>query len=167
MTATMVRSESDGKAEAGSSELTGKVSLEEQMQQVFSLLVSRSRGEAANEDVENVVSEILATTPIASTQTTVPSIEKSQIEQDTDDYDDLEEEPVKPSKPKAQEKWSGRKEATIESMRKDDEEETDTLDMIPLGKEGARMMVTFGDGHKPRPEVVSAALLVRSPRVLL
>ena len=33
------------------------------------------------------------------------------------------------------------------------------LDSIPLGRAGAKMMVTFGDGPHPKPAAVSAALL--------
>jgi hypothetical protein len=35
----------------------------------------------------------------------------------------------------------------------------DSLESIPLGKMGSRMLITFGDGPHPRPEVISAALL--------
>lgn len=35
------------------------------------------------------------------------------------------------------------------------------LDDIPLGREGARMMVTFGDGRNPKPRTVAAVLMVR------
>jgi len=35
-----------------------------------------------------------------------------------------------------------------------------SLENVPLGKEGARMMVTFGDGHRPKPETVAAVLMV-------
>ena len=38
----------------------------------------------------------------------------------------------------------------------------DELDAIPLGRVGAKMMVTFGDGRNPRPKAVEAALLVSS-----
>ena len=35
----------------------------------------------------------------------------------------------------------------------------DSLENIPLGKMGSRMLTTFGDGPQPSPAVVSAALL--------
>ena len=76
-------------------------------------------------------------------------------------------------------KWTGDK-ATIESlkiqeanqeskeraaeaakMKKFDlSEQWDQLDAIPLGRTGARMMVTFGDGTNPTPGACSAALMV-------
>ena len=39
-------------------------------------------------------------------------------------------------------------------------EQWKTLDDIPLGRVGAKMMVTFGDGHNPKPEAVAAVLMV-------
>lgn len=133
----------------------GKESLDFKIQQVFSLMVSASRGDVANDDVEDAVSKILATGTTAPAKTA----EESEIQQDTDDYDNIDEEEPANKRPKrtCTKKWAP---ATIESMREDDEEEeSDPLDQIPLGKEGARMMVTFGDGQKPNPEAVSAALL--------
>ena len=41
----------------------------------------------------------------------------------------------------------------------DDDDESEPLDDIPLGKLGAQMVVTFGDGPKLKPEAVLAALL--------
>jgi hypothetical protein len=132
---------------------TGKESLDDQIQQVFSLMVSASRGQVANDDVENAVSKILVTSHPAKAAT------ESEIQQDTDDYDNIDEEEPVNKRPKrtCTKKWAP---ATIESMREDDEEEeSDPLDQIPLGKAGARMMVTFGDGQKPNPEAVLPALL--------
>ena len=42
----------------------------------------------------------------------------------------------------------------------DESKRYDELDSIPLGRVGAKMMVTFGDGRHPRPKAVEAALLV-------
>jgi hypothetical protein len=131
----------------------GKESLDDQIQQVFSLMVSASQGHVADDAVENAVSKILAISAPATTA------KETEIQQDIDDYDNIEEEEPANKRPKrtCTKKWAP---ATIKSMREDDdEEESDPLDQIPLGKAGARMMVTFGDGQKPNPEVVSAALL--------
>lgn len=141
---------SEGEVKSSTKEhASGKESLDEQIQHVFALMVSCSRGQVANDDVENAVSKILATS--------APAKQESEIQQDTDDYDNLEEAPV-PKKASSPTKWPP---ATIESMRQDDDDddESDALDNIPLGKLGAKMMVTFGDGPKPQPEAVSAALL--------
>eukprot|EP00592_Proboscia_alata_P000906 CAMPEP_0194373810 /NCGR_PEP_ID=MMETSP0174-20130528/22239_1 /TAXON_ID=216777 /ORGANISM="Proboscia alata, Strain PI-D3" /LENGTH=1479 /DNA_ID=CAMNT_0039153075 /DNA_START=106 /DNA_END=4545 /DNA_ORIENTATION=- len=105
------------------------------------------------------------------------------IEMDDDDYDDhydnsVSEEAemrVSPVQSKSTERsvtWTGEK-ATIESLHEQDAErelerenlslelsETWTnLDNIPLGKSGAKMMVTFGDGRNPVPEAVAATLM--------
>ena len=42
----------------------------------------------------------------------------------------------------------------------DQSKQWDELDAIPLGRQGAKMLVTFGDGRNPRPKTVEAALLV-------
>jgi hypothetical protein len=68
---------------------------------------------------------------------------------------------------------------TIESLLQQEEEEANwnddnkrkkynfylpetwnTLDDIPFGRAGAKMMVTFGDGHNPKPDAVAAVLMV-------
>lgn len=125
-------------------------SMDDDIEHVFELMVSRSRGEVATDDVENAVSKLLAKS--------TPKKEQCEIQQDTDDYDNLEEEPSTKPAPKKK-NTTASQEATIESMRKDEEEEVDPLDGIPLGKAGGRMMVTFGDGQHPKPEAVKAALL--------
>ena len=142
---------------------TNGSNMDDQLNQIFSLVVSRSRGEAATEDVENAVSELLTTNaPIK--QAPAP-VEQCTIHQDTDDYDNLEREPP-PTEPLVsnnnETSVNGTmEEATIESMRNDLEEEDgdDPLDRIPLGKAGAKMMVTFGDGPTPKPQAVERALL--------
>jgi hypothetical protein len=72
-----------------------------------------------------------------------------------------------------------RTKVTIESLLQQEEEEAsrnddtkrkkynfylpetwNTLDDIPFGRAGAKMMVTFGDGHNPKPDAVAAVLMV-------
>jgi len=125
--------------------------VDEDIEHVFELMVSRSRGQVGTDDVENAVSNLLAKSSAAPKQT-------HKIQQDTDDYDNLEEEEPAVVKP-ASIKNKNYEEATIESMRKEEQEVDDPLDNIPLGKAGGRMMVTFGDGQHPKPQAVEAALL--------
>ena len=41
----------------------------------------------------------------------------------------------------------------------DDEEYQDQISMVPMGREGTKMMTTFGDGPRPVPKAVEIALL--------
>mmetsp|Transcript_24055 Transcript_24055/g.43492 ORF Transcript_24055/g.43492 Transcript_24055/m.43492 type:complete len:466 (-) Transcript_24055:25-1422(-) len=119
---------------------------------------------------------------------TAPATNAVQQDEDDYDNEDDDDEPSKQASHASSSaasavlnkdpvQWTGEK-ATLESLQKQQKEEDakekkasatsaaerfyqewDDLDSIPLGTAGARMMVTFGDGRKPKAEAVSVALL--------
>jgi hypothetical protein len=108
-----------------------------------------------------------------------PQKSMKKIKADTDDYDDDDDEDQKPkSTTAASSKKKTDDPDTDNSNDEDfDEDEDDNGDdddndeqeqdeaykeqisLIPMGKHGAQMMTTFGDGPRPTPKTVSAALL--------
>jgi hypothetical protein len=104
-------------------------------------------------------------------------IDSTKIEADEDDYDDDDndngDKKVKATsrkRPRRKDTKSSSKEATPSRRRKssilsknenvkDDAKNEEMLDQIPLGRQGAKMMTTFGDGSRPRAPAVAAALL--------
>eukprot|EP00594_Rhizosolenia_setigera_P011483 CAMPEP_0178955632 /NCGR_PEP_ID=MMETSP0789-20121207/9722_1 /TAXON_ID=3005 /ORGANISM="Rhizosolenia setigera, Strain CCMP 1694" /LENGTH=975 /DNA_ID=CAMNT_0020637303 /DNA_START=74 /DNA_END=3001 /DNA_ORIENTATION=+ len=115
---------------------------------------------------------------------------RKQLDMDEDDYDDISDTQEDEESGRVNDntscstgipKWTGKR-TTIESLKKQSaiateaalkkkQSEADSilLDMtkgwkklqdIPLGKEGARMMITFGDGRNPHPATVALVLLI-------
>jgi hypothetical protein len=127
------------------------------IQNVFDLLIAHSQGGASSHDaLEAAVSQLVG-----------PSADASTIDEDKDDYDNLGPAPPESTSSKNSKiddsdtkkvTWSGPT-ATLAELRQDEEEGLNPLDRIPLGKQGSKMLVTFGDGPEPNPEVVQAALL--------
>ena len=108
--------------------------------------------------------------------TQAASSQQSQIKVDNSNYDDDDDDDEnyeaatgqKPVDSKKEEEYPATKPDDVESgqTKYDDEfnddkedEYADLLSQIPLGKEGAKMMTTFGDGPKPDLAAVETALL--------
>ena len=98
----------------------------------------------------------------------IPNADRFRIKEDTENYDSSsDEDGEKCPKDQAKDKVLNDDEAQFDDEEddeviddgKNDEDYQDELEQIPLGKPGAQMMTTFGDGPKPAPEAVSAALL--------
>lgn len=132
--------------------------VDDDVQNVFEMLVAHSQGSTSNEALEAAVSQIVG-----------PSAPPPAIDQDKDDYDNLKTKPAASNTKKGpipdesssggtKVTWSGPT-ATLDELRQDEEDGRNPLDRIPLGKQGHKMLMTFGDGPKPCPEVVQAALL--------
>lgn len=128
------------------------------IQNVLNLLVARSRGEVTNNEVEEAVSQLIA----GANNTSDSSKTKTHnVVQDDDDYDNIET--VSEIVEKESEGdgsgglWSGSI-IKMEDLRKQTQEGKDPFS-FPLGKDGKKMLVAFGDGPNPRPSVVQAALL--------
>ena len=161
---------------------------ENQIDSLLQLVTARARGEVGNEEVEGAISQLLQQPPTGTTATTANNLapatasarvsEKAVIEDD-DDYDDPGDDASHP-KPSAGggSRGTKRRRSGSSSSGNDDDnnggggddgseneidqsKQWDELDAIPLGRQGAKMMVTFGDGRNPRPKTVEAALLVR------
>ena len=156
----------------------------DRLQLVMELLEKRSKGEATNDEVETAVSSILSgmgggiagaasTTPSDDSRKrnagtlAMPHPDESRIKEDMGNYDSSDDENADKSQPPKKrirnepEEYYEEEDENDEEIDdgRDDEEYQDTLSQIPLGKSGAQMMTTFGDGPKPVPESVSAALL--------
>ena len=119
------------------------------------------------------------TGPSAAPATASTRVSEKAVVEDVDDYDDLEDD-TSNRKPPADGGSRGTKRRRSSSGNNDDDnnnneggggtegsgaeidqsKQWDELDAIPLGRQGAKMMVTFGDGRNPRPKTVEAALLV-------
>ena len=122
------------------------------------------------------------TAPGAAPATASTRVGEKAVVEDDDDYDDLEDDTPN-RKPPADGGSRGTKrrrtsggsdsgneggggggggteESGAEMAEIDQSKQWDELDAIPLGRQGAKMMVTFGDGRNPRPKTVEAALLV-------
>eukprot|EP00980_Cylindrotheca_fusiformis_P003649 scaffold818_cov136-Cylindrotheca_fusiformis.AAC.15 len=132
--------------------------LGDQMEAVLQLMTKRSQGKASNSQVQDAVSDILKAMGAASpaeTETRSEPTKESSIKVDTDDYDNISDSETRPV--------ASRIKTTNSDSQEDenDEEELyqDRISLIPMGKDGAKMMTTFGDGPKPIPGALEAALL--------
>ena len=141
-------------------------SVEDQMQEVFALVTARSRGQASDKQVEAAVARILSNKKSASNTPRQQQEHPVALHQaDMEDYDDLEDEDTKQpaTSKKPPPNITSSKKRPIDDIdqqnNEHDEDYQEALARIPLGKQGAYMITSFGAGSKPPPEVVSAALL--------
>jgi hypothetical protein len=156
--------------------------LEGQMETVLQLMSKRVRGEVTNDQVEAAVTDILSSMgasppPQNHGENLEAKMESKKIQVDTgnyDDDDDIQEEEKedanKETPTRISEKTKGSNNETRvkqkQALKKQKEEEKmredayqDVISQIPLGKEGSKMMTTFGDGPRPIPKSIEAALL--------
>eukprot|EP00956_Cyclotella_meneghiniana_P008005 scaffold10670_cov60-Cyclotella_meneghiniana.AAC.4 len=161
--------------------------VESQFEDILSLVIARSRGEVGNDAVENALSSIVvvpktspnngAAAEKTSRATTKGLPNRHGVIQDTDNYDFDEDDndndddcgggtkPTASAQPPnipqaaaaAAAAHAPSKSSTTTIIPKQRYDES--IQDIPLGKMGSRMLITFGDGPQPRPEVVEAALL--------
>jgi len=145
---------------------------QEQVEKILALLGAQSRGENCSAEIEETLSALVPKSTTTNTISIAPPSASNEpvIEPDTTNYDTLEED-SKELETKACHFKKGK--ATMESLRQQEShmlvenngthkfmsENWKTLDDIPLGNVGAKMMVTFGDGHNPKPEAVAAVLM--------
>lgn len=172
--------------ESDDASTTAAMLLEQQMQTVMELMDARAKGLATNEQVEVAVAIMLRMQRgEGATVQPLPPVAKRkaepEIQLDTEDYDELEDdeeapsnEVVRPSSSTSkasdatqafeasqvpeplQKKSSSRKLGVL--TKGDIEVDWSVYDNIPLGKQGAQMMTSFGDGKVPVPAAVSATL---------
>ena len=136
--------------------------IEDQMEAVLKLMTKRSNGEVTNVQIESAVSEILermgakppASRPLKKQKVTT----ERQINVDTVDYDDDNDDDDEEQAPDSNMKVKIKKEDK-KRKKKDLEEYQDQISMIPLGREAAKMMTTFGDGPNPLPKAIETALM--------
>lgn len=151
-----------------------------QVEKLLALLGAQSRGEKCNAEIEQTLSTIVPTRKhndnniIKQEQQQQPEItncdnEKSNI---------LQENIHTSSRIDPGDERRKKQKVTMESLRQQEEAQRtlnnnskkrsnfyrpeiwNTLDDIPFGRAGAKMMVTFGDGHNPKPDAVAAVLMV-------
>lgn len=127
----------------------GDDAAEGQLDSILSLVMARSRGEVGNDAVESALSCVVPSTTAS----------RRGVVRDTDDYDfdddtkpPAVDPPTDPVPKITAERASDH--PSSQSLKRYDA----SMGRIPLGKMGSRMLITFGDGPRPRPEVVSAAL---------
>jgi len=104
-----------------------------------------------------------------------PPPPQQEIQPDTENYDDDDEDeeeetiaakqqPARGATKKTASAKQGKQKKTRRKSKKTAADETiptadwSVYESIPLGKQGAQMMTTFGDGRAPRPAAVAAAL---------
>ena len=122
--------------------------VDDKLQHVFDLLVACTQGEVTNNTVEDAIQQLI---PCGGNGTT--------INEDTDDYDNVpprQDHPVKAAPTEVL--WEGPT-VTLEELRTEEEEGKDPFERIPMGHVGKKMVMTFGGGLHPYPEVVQTALL--------
>ena len=151
--------------------------VESQFEDILSLVIARSRGEVGSDAVENALASLVppdaavanrhddqGSSSASTSEINVSHSNQTDVIQDTDNYDfDGEDEDVANTKPAAQTTTSGKPKRKVGrpklTERSQEQKYAESLENIPLGKMGSRMLITFGDGPYPRVEVVSAALL--------
>lgn len=140
------------------------------------------------EAVSNVLSGMVGTTPAdasTSTPTSVTVTEESTqtpattkrpppsrpvILADTEDYDNDDDDEEPAAKKMRGTSSNGNENNCGEDAEDENDDNNDNnpfdeeayrdhISLIPLGKQGAQMMTTFGDGPRPIPEALSAALM--------
>ena len=160
--------------------------VESSFENIISLVMARSRGEVASEDVESALNSIIPMherDPAPSAPPQVPVIPMTEIpastasklvgitkrgdiiiadegnydDDDNDDGGDYKPQAASPDAPIK--RGRGRPPKKKDVAEKKEIAHDKTLGGIPLGRMGKRMLITFGDGPYPRPEVISAVLL--------
>ena len=147
-------------------------SLDEQVEDLLSLVLARTRGEVGNDAVENVLSSIVSAhapssslsggdggSNTANMVSRTTQLNKKKIIPDTDNYDDDSEDDAPNQKKVAATIKQKSPEISDCCSKKKSSARQDALENIPLGKMGGRMLITFGDGPCPDLEVISATLL--------
>lgn len=147
----------------------GDNSIESRFDDILALVIANSRGEVSNDAVESALASVIPSAPAVATlrsgsDSTAASDNafnpnRDGIILDTDNYDfddDDDEAQSKPSEARARHTSINVQEPQQESS---DRLYQDSLEDIPLGKMGSKMLTTFGDGPQPDPQVVKAALL--------
>ena len=147
-------------------------SLDEQVEDLLSLVLARTRGEVGNDAVENVLSSIVSAhapssslsggdggSNTANIVSRTTQLNKKKIIPDTDNYDDDSEDDAPNQKKVAATTKQKSSEISDCCSKKKSRARQDALENIPLGKMGGRMLITFGDGPCPDLEVISATLL--------
>lgn len=127
--------------------------------------------DAVEEALSSIVAEHAPPPSSSSTKATAaasaPTVPKSRddIIPDEGNYDDDSDDgaPANGSASKGaaamHEEIAAAKKAAAPIRDKNCPRRQEAMEKIPLGKMGERMLVTFGDGPVPDPEVVSATLL--------
>lgn len=144
---------------------TSENDVSNQLDSIVSLVLARSRGEVENDAVENALTSLVgssappnnaAESESKAVETAVATSNPTQqaMIPDLDDYDDDGEDAPKPPAKRPRGRPRKNPEIPPPDLRREG-----LIEQIPLGKMGERMLVTFGDGPKPLPEVIDAALM--------
>lgn len=161
--------------------------LQDQVETLLNLVMGHCEGKITNNEVETAVTTIVdCCKPKASNNNNIKGIMKkkkearisSSLDVDEDDYDNIGDKNdntftfnYKENKTNNSSSISsngkGKKEETkVEDCSENEGEDEDyivdndeELENIPLGRQGSKMMIIYGDGPHPKPASVSAALL--------
>jgi hypothetical protein len=178
-------STSESIKDIGDDSTTASSSAVSELQQIYQIISDRSEGRATNEDVEAAVSRLLTKQENGTTSNaaalkhpppTALSVARAAhteedpiINEDMEDYDIDETETLASSSsttPQTQQQVSARKRKRNTSSENNDDNQVvaepdwSLYSDIPLGKQGAKMMTTFGDARSgPDPAAVAATLL--------
>mmetsp|Transcript_14760 Transcript_14760/g.27939 ORF Transcript_14760/g.27939 Transcript_14760/m.27939 type:complete len:515 (-) Transcript_14760:147-1691(-) len=134
-----------------------------QFDDIVSLVLARSRGEVENDAVENALASLVGSNeppnPVAESKVVESNVACSNPTQQTiipdcENYDDDSDNTPKPPAKRPRGRPRKNPEFPPPDLRREG-----LIEQIPLGKMGERMLVTFGDGPRPRPEVIDAALM--------
>jgi hypothetical protein len=162
---------SDGGHQHDSNSITR---MEETLAHVYQLMVSKSRGRVETDEVEHAVVQLLQCRDATTGRPPPPPPPLDDnvvmVQPDLDDYDDDDHDnpiPAANLAPKQPPRATKFPQATLQEMVQPQQQQQqhavehkdDPYDDIPLGRAGAKMLVTFGDGPRPNPSAVSAALL--------
>ena len=160
-------------------------SLQDQLDALISLVSNCSSGNADDDAVEQAVNSLLTNVPpiqSISRPDSKPAADNQTIVEDEDDYDDADTNEIRdtsasaaaagsasskmksrgtaePATLKSLEEQEARQKEKHESEHFTISEAWKNLEDIPLGRTGAKIMITFGDGPEPIPTACATALL--------
>lgn len=153
--------------------------VQDELQNLMALVANRSTGLANDETIENAISSLLhknsdmmSAKPTA-TRTQRQWLDQPVIEEDDENYDNIDEEQdlqKKPAVSSIAKTDSTEPRVSIQSLKEQKKlhqklnlpeflPEWNNLESIPLGRTGAKIHITFGDGTQPLPETIALTLL--------
>lgn len=154
--------------------------VQDELQKLMALVTNRSAGLANDEVIENAISSLLHKNSDVMSNKKSNTAQKQRlnqpiIEEDDQDYDNIDEEEEEEDLQKNLNASQKKKDTTeprvsIQSLKEQKKlheklnlpeflPEWNNLESIPLGRTGAKIHITFGDGTQPLPETIALTLL--------
>ena len=153
--------------------------VQDDLQKLIALVTNRSAGLSNDEVIENAISSLLHKNSdmMANEKSTTAHkqhLNQPVIEEDDEDYDNIDEEEEdlqkKPASSTQEKKDTTEPRTSIHSLEEQKKlfeklnlpeflPEWNNLESIPLGRTGAKIHITFGDGTQPLPETIALTLL--------